>query len=1288
MLACLLLVPCVPNLHAAFVGFEAESGALGSDWTVNDAVNPAYITTTVDAITPDRPGSASRVATYTLNFPEAGTYHLYAHVRVGPSAPEDDSMLVASGFGTKSPTNASDWIVVNQLVSAGFTRSTDIVTAGGGAAGNQVWKWIVLSQPFRVEEGSLAQIYQIGSREDGFDIDKFVFGSADYSFTVSNLDNGTDGTPPLPPAEPTDPLSITNAVGVSVAVGSYGVYQVKYDALAWTFTGDLAQGLANRTVNTGTDGVGSYAEIVFSYSSAVPHMAAIRLYDNSPVAIFSDTTLAAGANDLAFPRWDSYPDMQSHVTFGENSFAEYSFSNLRDDSPWIFFNTNHDAFILSSATNYMVASTVMNGSSISCGINASISQLPAGFSHRSILAAQHGIDRTYATWGDTLMALAGKTPPANDAAVELEKLGYWTDNGATYYYNMNEPAGIENTLLAIKDEYANKGVPLAYLQLDSWWYMKGADSTWTSFDGIYLYEEDPALFPNGLADFQQRIDLPLITHSRWIDPSSPYRNLYTMSADVITDPAYWNDRMSYLKGCGVVTFEQDWLSYRGTPAMSLTNGGDAYLGNMQAAAAANGINLQYCMDQGRTFMQGSLYGNLMTSRVSYDDFNSNRWKAFLYGSKIVHSLGIWPWCDVFMSSETRDLLLSTLSAGPVGPGDALTEVNAANLKQSVRADGIIVKPDVPLVPTEDTYVNDALGLGRPFVATTYSDHTDSRALYVFAFGENAGQLDGSFKPFDFGLTNTSYVYDYFAATGTVVNAGDAFNFTTTMPNDFTGGSYYIAVPEGPSGIALIGDAGKFATRGKKRISELSDDGTVTATVQFAEGEESVTLLGYSPGYPALNISQGSGGIVSFNPPTGLFFVNVAPGGTGSAVVQLAPGGTPPPPPAIPTALAATTMGSSQIDLSWSAGTGASGYNLKRATQNGGPYTLVASLFSTSYSDTGLTSDTTYYYVVAAVNGGGESGNSDETQATTFVGAETADYEAEAATLSGAVVGTDHSGYSGTGFADYRNNSGDYIEWSVEVPSAGLYTVSFRYANGGAGDRPLELKVNGAVVAGNLSFVPTGVWNAWGFTASEQVSLNAGLNTVRITAIGSSGANVDYLRLVEVPPSAPAGLNITGVSSGRIDLEWPESSQAAYYIVKRSTASGAPYETIFSHLASTGFADTNGLSAGIRYYYVASAVNSGGESGNSIETNAVPSAVILPSEYSIARIAVSGGTNVGLMVSNSVAGHDYSIWASDSLTDPDWQPIDGTQAGTGSNLDFNIPIDGRTRCYYKLDVLRQ
>jgi len=916
--------------HAASITFEAESGVLGSDWAVSNSSSPAYITITtgITGAAANNPSNSTRVANYTITFPTNGMYQLYARVLVGPGAYNSDSLFYGNGFGTKSPTNNADWILVNGLAGVGFSNSTDVVT-GLGTLGSGMWKWINLSQlmgqaGFTVSAGNLTQTFQIGGREAGLDMDKFVFGTASYTFTVSNLDNGTDGAPPSSLPDATDPLAVTNAIGDLLVVGSNGIYSVNFASPAWTFTGYLAQGLTNRTINSGADNIGAYSEIAFNYTSAVPHVAGIRLYNNSPVVTFNDTMLAAGANDLAFPHWTTYPAVQSHLSFG-NIFSPYNFSTLFDDNLWLFFQTNHDAFIISPATNYMVSSMVMKSDgSISCGINSSISQLPSGFTHRVILTAQNGINRIYSTWGNALMALGGKTPPANDAAVELNKIGYWTDNGAAYHYSL-DPNTIAATLISVKDEYVSKGIQLGYMQLDSWWYEKGSCQCWLDnwgADGTYLYIPDPALFANGLAAFQQQLGLPLFLHNRWIYTNSPYvtASNYQMSANVCIDPRFWTNIMAYVKSVGGCTYEQDWLGYQGTPLMNLTDG-PAYLNNMAAAAAANGINLQYCMAQGRDYMQASLYTNVMTTRDCPDVFNVNNWANFLYGAPMTHALGVWAWSDVYWSSETRDLLISTLSAGPVGAGDPLGSADATNLLKSVRPDGVIVKPDVPLAPVDDAYVNDSLGQNRPMVATTYTDHTNSRALYVFAYGENASKLTSSFRPADFGITNDAYVYDYFASTGMVVNAGGAFNFTTTMPDDTNGGSYFIVVPFGPSGMAFLGDTNKFVTRGKKRISSFSDSGVMRATVAFAAGETNVTVCGYAPANPYVFTLAGSTHNLTYNPTTQIFAVNVAPDNAGTATVAMSPVPMPslniiPAPPR-------------QLQISWPAN--ATGYVLEKTT---------------------------------------------------------------------------------------------------------------------------------------------------------------------------------------------------------------------------------------------------------------------------------------------------------------------------------------------------------------------
>jgi hypothetical protein len=118
-------------------------------------------------------------------------------------------------------------------------------------------------------------------------------------------------------------------------------------------------------------------------------------------------------------------------------------------------------------------------------------------------------------------------------------------------------------------------------------------------------------------------------------------------------------------------------------------------------------------------------------------------------------------------------------------------------------------------------------------------------------------------------------------------------------------------------------------------------------------------------------------------------------------------------------------------------------------------------------------------------------------------------QAEAATLSGVLAQSNVKGYTGSGFADYQHASGDYVEWAVTAAAAGPRTITIRYANGGAADRPLALSVNGTVINPRLSFAPTGAWSTWA-TVTQTVSLLAGVNRLRLSAIGSGGANIDSL----------------------------------------------------------------------------------------------------------------------------------------------------------------------------------
>jgi glucose/arabinose dehydrogenase len=178
-------------------------------------------------------------------------------------------------------------------------------------------------------------------------------------------------------------------------------------------------------------------------------------------------------------------------------------------------------------------------------------------------------------------------------------------------------------------------------------------------------------------------------------------------------------------------------------------------------------------------------------------------------------------------------------------------------------------------------------------------------------------------------------------------------------------------------------------------------------------------------------------------------------------------------------------------------------------------------------------------VSASVNGGPNVDSLDaEVSATT-------DYQAENANISQGVVESNHAGYTGAGFVNLDNVVGSYVQFSVSATTAGPASLVFRFANGTTTDRPMDIAVNGAVVAAGRSFPGTGAWTTW-VDGSLNVTLVAGTNTVRVTSTTvNGGPNLDRLTVGapedSAPPSAPGQPGCTDISYDSLTLAWPAST---------------------------------------------------------------------------------------------------------------------------------------------------
>jgi hypothetical protein len=384
------------------------------------------------------------------------------------------------------------------------------------------------------------------------------------------------------------------------------------------------------------------------------------------------------------------------------------------------------------------------------------------------------------------------------------------------------------------------------------------------------YSAHPFVFPLGLKAFSQSIGLPLVNHGRWMDRDSPYRRRFAVSGLAAVDPAFWEEIAAGLKDAGSVAYEQDWLSeiYAHSPELASKAGlGDAYMDAMASAFARRGMSVQYCMPLPLQFLQGSRYGNLTSIRVSDDGFKPDRYHNALFASRLASSLGIWPWCDVFMSRETDSMILALLSAGPVGTGDYLGLEDKANILRAARPDGVLVKPDAALVPTDQAYLDEARGEKRPLVASTWTLHGDLKTVYGVAI-KAPDDVSGtvSVDPSEVGAAGPGYFYDVLKGKGRSLDAGAAF------PIEFQGGglAYFEFAPRTACGVALLGDAGKFVGTGKKRIAAMEEapDG-LHVKVLLAQGEKGISIRGYAPRRPRVNVENGTA-ILAYDGVGGVF----------------------------------------------------------------------------------------------------------------------------------------------------------------------------------------------------------------------------------------------------------------------------------------------------------------------------------------------------------------------------------------------------------------------------------
>ena len=361
----------------------------------------------------------------------------------------------------------------------------------------------------------------------------------------------------------------------------------------------------------------------------------------------------------------------------------------------------------------------------------------------------------------------------------------------------------------------------------------------------------------------------------------------------------------------------------------------------------------------------------------------------------------------------------------------------------------------------------------------------------------------------------------------------------------------------------------------------------------------------------------------------------------AAAFNLGQGTTTPPTLQPVTNLAANPVSASQINLSWTASSGATNYTILR---NG---TQVGTATGTTFNDTGLSPNTTYTYSVVASDGQGNSATSGTVSATTQAASQTVQWvgnqsvETGLTGWTGLYSGTSKStqvagGYDGNYSLRSINNSSvtgsngfiDKPHWldgtTGKTTVAGTIYTGSAWVKADAVGQKITIflrEFNSAGTAVNRAPYNVGVTvtaqNTGWFNISEAYpAVNSG-DSIGIyiyspNSTAGAGFNADMMSLTSpgtgtadtTPPSQPTNFTATPESQTQVSLSWTAATDnvgvTGYSILRNGVQIGTT--------TTTSYSDT-GLTANTSYAYSVIAFDAAGNSSTAATASATTPPVL-------------------------------------------------------------------------------
>eukprot|EP00040_Diaphanoeca_grandis_P039050 m.258025 g.258025 ORF g.258025 m.258025 type:complete len:1139 (+) comp36016_c0_seq1:75-3491(+) len=239
---------------------------------------------------------------------------------------------------------------------------------------------------------------------------------------------------------------------------------------------------------------------------------------------------------------------------------------------------------------------------------------------------------------------------------------------------------------------------------------------------------------------------------------------------------------------------------------------------------------------------------------NYFDFNTGP------PSMLSWALGILPYKDSFFSSSDFtgpeacmsclfsnwsepyprvQAIVSSLSAGPIAPGDAISKENRSLIMMTARSDGVLLKPDRPATPIDSYWSVRAFGTsqhgphGELWATETSVACGDGvlKCTYHYAFGtmleseytltlSELVKAGSSWTSNDLGQNTKEYIVWDLAksVTSAVVLGTEPLRFA--RGEDYGSATYFIVCPVLANGWSILGEVDKIIPLSQQRILSI------------------------------------------------------------------------------------------------------------------------------------------------------------------------------------------------------------------------------------------------------------------------------------------------------------------------------------------------------------------------------------------------------------------------------------------------------------------------------------